>query len=278
MKRGHVAGFAVVVAAAVGILGATAGTAGVSAVAQLVTGSQIKDGTVESRDLKHGTIRNADLARGLATSLRGPRGLRGPAGPAGVQGATGPAGPTGATGSQGPTGPTGPAGPKGDPGAGVHVTGSVANAAALPASAATGDAYITLDDGHLHVWDGDSWVDTGAVRGPEGPAGPQGAQGAQGAQGPQGLQGPAGPAGVLGYEIVVGTSVPVASGAFATATVVCPTGKVALGGGGKTGSGGPDLVDSYPTAGGGGWTVQVFNSADTADTIAAHVTCATQGP
>jgi collagen triple helix repeat protein len=278
MRKGRVAGFAVVLAAAVGVVGVTTGTAGVSAVAQLITGSQIKDGTVESRDIENGTIKSADLAPGLTRSLRGPRGLRGPAGAAGVQGASGPAGPTGAAGPQGATGPTGPTGAKGDPGAGVHVTGSVADAAALPAGAATGDAYITLDDGHLHVWDGSAWVDTGAVRGPEGPAGPQGTQGPQGPQGPQGTQGPAGPSGVLGYEIVVGTPVAIASGAFATATVTCPAGKVALGGGGRTGAGAPDLVDSYPNAGGGGWTVQAFNATDTADTIAAHVTCATQGP
>lgn len=92
----------------------TAGTAGVQA---LITGAQIKDGTVASRDIKNGTIGRADISAGTLSSLRAPRG---PAGVAGLQGATGPQGPPGAQGVAGPQGDTGshgPQGAKGDPGA-----------------------------------------------------------------------------------------------------------------------------------------------------------------
>jgi hypothetical protein len=91
--------------------------------------------------------------------------------------------------------------------------GAVANAAALPATGAAGDAWLTEDDGHMHVWDGTRWFDVGQIRGPEGkrgpegptgvtgaqgPAGPRGETGAQGPQGPQGVPGPQGPIGPAG--------------------------------------------------------------------------------
>ena len=91
----------------------TAGTAGVQA---LITGAQIRDGSVESRDIKNGTIGRADIAGAALSSLRGARGPAGPAGaagPAGVQGQQGVAGPQG---PQGPQGPSGPQGPQGLPG------------------------------------------------------------------------------------------------------------------------------------------------------------------
>ena len=106
-------GVAVVVLALVGV---TAATAGVKA---LVTGAQIKDGTIESRDVKNGALRSADLSRQLAASLRG---RRGPQGASGAQGATGPQGPAGLKGDPGPQGAPGSQGlpggqgPKGDPG------------------------------------------------------------------------------------------------------------------------------------------------------------------
>ena len=86
-------------------------TAGTAAVQALITGAQIKDGTVASRDIANGTIRRADIADAAAAALRGQRGARGavgqpgpagPAGPAGQQGPTGAAGPQGSAGAQGP--------------------------------------------------------------------------------------------------------------------------------------------------------------------------------
>lgn len=77
-------------------------------------------------------------------------------------------------------------GPAGEDGKSVSIEGSVANASALPTGLGVGDAgkgYITTNDGHLHVWDGDSFVDVGTVRGPEGPQGLPGNDGADGDDG-----------------------------------------------------------------------------------------------
>lgn len=77
-------------------------------------------------------------------------------------------------------------GPAGEDGKSVSIEGSVVNAAALPTGLGvedSGKGWITTNDGHLHVWDGDSFVDVGTVRGPEGPAGADGADGADGDDG-----------------------------------------------------------------------------------------------
>ena len=270
---------------AAGVIGAlavaTAGTAGVQA---LITGAQIKDGTIESRDIKNGAIGRADIADAAEAALRGARGSRGadgpagPAGPAGAQGAAGPQGPQGATGAQGPQGPQGP---KGDTGSGVNVTGSVAVVGDLPAGAALGDAYIVTGTGHLHVWDGAAWVDAGPVRGPEGP---QGATGGAGPAGPQGPAGPAGPAGadgadggLAGYQVVTGAAVTVTPFDFdVSATAMCPAGKVAVGGGASVADSASqiDIAQSYPAAGGAGWSVTVHNYEEGDNTVTPYAICA----
>lgn len=157
---------------------------------------------------------------GAAMSLRGPQG---PAGPQGEQGATGAQGP------EGPAGPAGAKGDKGDPGkdgTGVSIKGSVASADALPAEGnQAGDAYITTDDGHMHTWDGEKWVDAGEIKGPKGdkgdpgetgpagPTGPAGKDGAAGAQGPKGDKGDPGAAGATGPQGPVGPGIIFGSGA-----------------------------------------------------------------
>ncbi len=165
--------------------------------------------TVHNSDgtLKDAAVPLAALSQEVKNKLNtaaGPTGATGPAGPAGAVGATGPAGavgpagPTGATGAAGAVGATGPAGADGTS---VSISGSVANAAALPGGLGVGDtgtSYITQDNGHLHIWTGNSWDDVGVVRGPSGPAGPAGAVGATGAAGAAGATGPAGPAGATG--------------------------------------------------------------------------------
>jgi hypothetical protein len=274
---------AFVVAAAICALAAvTAGTAGVKA---LITGAQIQDGTIKSRDIGNGAVRRVDIAPATVASLRG---RRGPAGPRGLQGIQGPQGPPGATGAPGPAGPTGPqgatgsagaTGPKGDPGAGVHVTGSVATAADLPETGNDGDAYIALDTGHLHVWDGTAWIDTGLVRGPEGPQGETGPQGVPGPEGPAGPTGPAGAdGGLAAYELVTGTPVAVAVEDFVvSASVACPAGKVVLGGGSDAAvlDGDMFVVRSRPTLAGAtyGWSVTVLNYGG-ANTLTPYAICA----
>ncbi|WP_210439394.1 hypothetical protein [Nocardioides xinjiangensis] len=71
-------------------------SAGAGATASLlITGNQIKDGTVASRDIKNRSLKVKDL------SARATAKLTGAAGPVGPRGATGPAGPAGASGLSG---------------------------------------------------------------------------------------------------------------------------------------------------------------------------------
>jgi hypothetical protein len=113
----------------------------------------------------------------------------GPQGPTGPQGPQGPSGPTGAQGDEGPQGPVG---------AGVSIKGTVATVGNLPGTGTLGDAYIVTSSGHLYVWNGSGWTDSGPIVGPQGPQGAQGPQGPQGAQGPQGPQGAQGNTGAQG--------------------------------------------------------------------------------
>ena len=111
-----------VLAMAATVLTGTSATA-----ASLITGKQVKDGSVAGRDVAGGSItgrdvRDRSLTRAdLDASVRGPAG---PPGPLGDRGAPGPSGPAGPVGPAGPSGPAGPTGPAGLPGAqglpGVH--------------------------------------------------------------------------------------------------------------------------------------------------------------
>lgn len=138
------------------------------------------------------------------TGATGGVGATGPSGAAGSQGATGATGPQGNPGVTGNTGATGATGPAGADGTSVTISGSVANAAALPTGLGpsdAGDGYLTNDDGHLHIWSGSTWTDVGEIRGPQGlagPAGPQGPTGNTGGAGATGAVGPAGPQGATG--------------------------------------------------------------------------------
>ena len=106
----------------------------------------------------------------------GPTGPVGPQGPTGATGATGPKGDTGATGPQGekgdtgatgPQGPVGPQGQKGDTGDGIQLKGSADSVNDLPTANNTdGDTYLV--NGHLYVWENNSWVDAGELQGPAG--------------------------------------------------------------------------------------------------------------
>jgi len=71
----------------------------------------------------------------------------------------------------------------GKDGTSVSIDGSVATAADLPSGLTTADkgvGYISQDDGHLHVWDGTTFVDAGSIKGPAGDPGIQGPQGIRG--------------------------------------------------------------------------------------------------
>ena len=97
------------VTAAAGVLVGVGGVGGAVA-GDMLTGHDIKNGTLGMRDMNNYTQNQIDQG-----GERGPRGRRGPEGPQGPQGDTGPQGPKGDTGPQGPQGPSGPQGPKGDP-------------------------------------------------------------------------------------------------------------------------------------------------------------------
>lgn len=110
-------------------------------------------------------------------------------------------------GPPGPSGATGPAGDKGEPGDPLNWTGVVANAANLPSDLTITDVnkgYVTLDDGHIHVWIGSQFLDVGPFVGPPGatgatgPAGPQGPKGDNGVNGANGVNGTNGASGVDG--------------------------------------------------------------------------------
>lgn len=59
----------------------------------------------------------------------------------------------------------------GPPGPPVDLQGHVADASALPTTAVKGQAWITDDDGHLHVWNNTAFIDMGLFRGPGLPVG-----------------------------------------------------------------------------------------------------------
>jgi len=129
MRRALAIAFAVFAVLVVG----TVANGGVQA---LITGANIKDGSIGSNDIRPGAIRSHDiqngtiaqrnLSIGLLTQLRGAQGAQGvkgdvgDTGDTGDTGAAGPAGPkgdagtAGATGSAGLAGPAGPAGPEGE--------------------------------------------------------------------------------------------------------------------------------------------------------------------
>lgn len=114
------------VVAIIAVVLATTGSA--FATQTLLTGKDIKDGTITKADLAPSASAAAKKAKRGPRGARGPQGEqgeqgplgligpRGERGPAGPTGADGPTGPPGTTGPVGPTGPIGPQGPQGDPG------------------------------------------------------------------------------------------------------------------------------------------------------------------
>ena len=112
----------------------------------------------------------------------------------GKKGDTGPQGPKGDTGK---TGPQGERGPAGQDGTSYTINGLYSTLSALQAAHPTGsagDAWFvgTADSNVVYQWDVDkaSWVNVGALKGPQGP---------KGDTGPQGETGPAGSDGQSAY-------------------------------------------------------------------------------
>jgi len=156
--------------------------------------------------------------------VRGPQGPPGLQGVQGPEGATGSQGPVGVEGGRGVQGPAGLEGPVGPAGTGVAFRGSVPNTGALPLQGNhQGDAFLVIADGHMWVWTGAQWADTGPIiQGPQGVRGPEGAEGPRGIQGnrgPEGVEGVRGPQGIAGVEGPVGPPGPAGAGVCLRGTV-----------------------------------------------------------
>jgi hypothetical protein len=137
---------------------------------------------------------------------KGDKGDQGEQGIQGIQGEQGIQGIQGEKGDKGDQGEVGPEGPEGPRGEGLSILGTVPTIDDLPTTGNNNnDAYVTEDDGHLHIWTDDSyWLDVGEVRGPQGPQGPQGETGPEGPQGPQGEKGDKGDKGDQGDQGIQG--------------------------------------------------------------------------
>jgi Collagen triple helix repeat (20 copies) len=108
--------------------------------------------------------------------------------------------------------------------------------------------------------------------GPTGPAGPRGPEGPRGLTGERGPEGPAGPPGPAGPTTVTALVSSVQSG---MATVSCPAGQKATGGGGFSSNG--FLVDSQPDPATGtptGWQAQAELANGLSANVQAYVVCA----
>src|SRR4051794_18173613 len=158
---------------------------GSATAAKLITGKNIKDGSIASQDLSSGV--RAQLAK---AGKAGKDGADGRDGAQGAQGAQGVKGDTGAQGAKGDAGTKGDKGDKGDTGAQGQagdpgVKGDKGDPGTAGANGAKGDKG-----------------DTGAA-GADGAKGDTGAAGADGAKGDKGDQGPQGSSGALppGFDL-----------------------------------------------------------------------------
>ena len=124
---------------------ALAGPTAVDAAKKLITGKQIKNGTVAAKDLTAAVRKKLNKKSTAAVGPQGPAGPAGPTGPKGDAGTAGAAGPKGETGDTGPTGPTGPAGAQGPTGAAGATNVTIRSSGAATNVAAGGTAFVTAN-------------------------------------------------------------------------------------------------------------------------------------
>jgi hypothetical protein len=152
--------------------------AGTAQAANLLTGADIKDGTITGKDIRSGSITGSDIKVGSIQasdlSAKAEKALDG------KDGAPGAKGDTGATGAQGAKGDTGATGAQGAQGA----QGAKGNTGSTGAPGPKGDTGAT------------------GARGATGANGANGAQGPQGPEGPEGPQGPQGPDGKSAFDVL----------------------------------------------------------------------------
>ena len=107
----------------VAIAAALAASTATATATTMITGAQIKNGSVSGKDIRDGSLAKRDLSAAVRKRLRragpasGPQGATGGQGAQGPRGGPGAAGPVGERGPVGPAGPAGPQGARGEPGA-----------------------------------------------------------------------------------------------------------------------------------------------------------------
>jgi hypothetical protein len=136
----------VAAATAAVVAGVAFGTPVAAQAGRLITGNDIKDGSVTSADIANKSLRKKDFAPGVLPTA-GPAGADGVDGIDGVDGVDGADGLDGADGPQGPVGPPGPEGPTG-------VVSTVFRAGSVEAPKTTlaflvPPATVGVDDGEI---------------------------------------------------------------------------------------------------------------------------------
>jgi hypothetical protein len=101
-----------VIAVALSLTGGTA-----YAARALITGADVKNGTLTGADVKNGSLTKSELSRNTIRDLQGQDGQNGAQGPQGAKGETGATGPQGAKGEKGDSGAQGATGATGANGA-----------------------------------------------------------------------------------------------------------------------------------------------------------------
>lgn len=174
----------VAVVAAVSVIGVTTTTGAMAA--KMITGKDIKNGSVTSADIKNDSLRSADIKNGSLSfkdlndkaiaklagqdgkdGVDGQDGQDGLPGEKGEQGEQGLPGEKGDTGAQGPAGPAGPAGANGADGQdGVALSASLSEVATITnlggsfATRATKVGEIELPEAGTYVINGYGFFDT----------------------------------------------------------------------------------------------------------------------
>jgi hypothetical protein len=117
---------------------------GTATAAHLISGKQIKNGSITGVDVKNKSLTAADF-RGSVVGVQGPTGAQGATGSQGATGARGPTGPKGATGDPGTAGPTGATGATGPTGT---VAGPTGGTGPTGVTGQTGPTFLT---GHISI-------------------------------------------------------------------------------------------------------------------------------
>lgn len=190
-----------------------------AAAASLITSANIKDGSIQNRDLRDGAFTLSKLRDSTIASLRednaqtlariaaleAKAGIPGPAGANGANGANGASGATGSNGSNGLNGSNGTNGTNGTNGAN-GATGATGSRGATGDTGAAGTNGTNGQNGATGATGAAGSNGTNGQNGATGATGPAGASGPAGPQGPIGPQGPQGPIGPTGPQGTTGTA------------------------------------------------------------------------